>query len=152
MVTLDGIPLSGSAGEALATIDPNTVASIEVTKKPSAIRGTQAPYGIIAVFTKTKLSQSKEVQSELSLIKVQGYTVENRFKHPDYGNSDTDKTKADYRSTLYWNPDVRIGTPSGTSSVSFYTSDLVGYYRVVVEGVNNNGEPMRSVSFIEVKE
>src|SRR5207244_4003428 len=52
MVTLDGVPMLGSAGEALSVIDPNTVGSIEVTKSQSTIRGSLAPYGVIAVFSK----------------------------------------------------------------------------------------------------
>ncbi len=151
MVTLDGVPLVGSAGEALSIIDPNTVASLEVTKKPSTIRGSLAPYGVIAVFTKSSLASAKQDQSTLNVVKVKGYSSPNKFIAPDYQSSNTDKTVVDFRSTLYWNPSIKTGA-SGTSQFLFYTSDLVGSYRMVVEGVNGNGEAVRSVGFVEVRE
>ena len=151
MVTLDGMPVVGSAGEALSIIDPNTVASIEVTKKPSSIRGSLAPYGVIAVFTKSSLASVKKDQSSLSVVKVQGYSIPNKFNAPNYQSSNILKTVVDFRSTLYWNPSIKTG-PSGTSQFSFYTSDLVGSYRVVLEGVTGNGEAVRSVGFLEVRE
>ncbi len=150
LVTLDGTPLSGPPGEALMMIDPNTVGSIEVTKRQSTIRGSLSPYGVIAVFTKTGYTPPKK--ESVLLLKVQGYNETNQFTSPNYGNSDTDKNAVDYRSTLYWNPSLKIEKSSGTAQVSFYASDLSGPYRVVVEGINSNGEPIRSVSFIEVKE
>ena len=152
MVALDGVPLVGSAGEALSIIDPNTVASIEVTKKPSSIRGSLAPYGVIAVFTKSSLASARKDQASLTVVKVQGYSIPNKFAAPDYQNQKIDKTAVDFRSTLYWNPSIKSAASTGTTQFSFYTSDLIGSYRVVVEGVTGNGEAVRSVGLLEVKE
>ncbi len=150
LVTLDGVPMLGSAGEALSIIDPSTVGSIEVTKSQSTIRGSLAPFGVIAVFSKRGAKIDRSDFTSANFIKVQGYAVASEFRHPDY-KTNPNSSEPDYRSTLYWNPQVTISASSGTAAVSFYASDLTGTYRVVVEGVNDQGEPVRSVSFITIK-
>ena len=84
------------------------------------------------------------------MIKVPGYTPSRKFRFPDYEDPKTDASQADYRSLLYWNPEVRTNYKTGSATVSFYAADLPGRYRVVVEGVTQNGDPVRCVSFIEV--
>ena len=151
LVVLDGMPIMGSAGEALSIIDPSTVASIEVSKKQSSLRGTLAPYGVIAVYTKKKLL-TDEQPSNINLTTLEGYAMPEQFVHPNYDYSSPEHSSPDYRSTLYWNPNVSIDSSGSPAEVSFHTSDLTGTYRVVVEGVNGNGEPVRSVTFIKVDE
>jgi len=149
-VTLDGVPMLGSAGEALSVIDPNTVRSIEVTKSQSTIRGSLAPYGVIAVFSKRGATLDRSDFNSPNFIPVRGYDVAEVFKSPDY-LTDLKKPEADYRSTLYWNPSVKVFRAGHGAQVSFYASDLTGNYRVVAEGVDERGDPVRSVSFITVK-
>ncbi len=150
MVTLDGMPMLGAAGDALRAIDPNGVGSIEVTKSQSTIRGSLAPYGVIAVFSKRGTKNDRSEFTNANFLKIQGYTLPNEFRHPNY-EYNRNSAEVDYRSTLYWNPLVTISQDSGSAQVSFFASDLSGTYRVVVEGVNGDGEPVRSVSFITVK-
>lgn len=38
----------------------------------------------------------------------------------------------------------------GTATVSFYTADLVGNYRILAEGITQNGEPVRCEYFLVV--
>jgi hypothetical protein len=151
MVTLDGMPLMGSAGEALMIIDPSSVASIEVTKRQSTVRGSLAPYGVISVHTKKGYRPIKQDPINKNFIKVQGYNLVNKFNSPDYGNSSTEKGMADYRSTLYWNQSVITSSESGMARIFFYASDMQGTYRVVAEGVDSSGKPHRSVTFLTIK-
>ncbi len=151
LVVLDGAPLVGSAGEALMTINPTSVASIEVTRSQSSIYGTRAPYGVIAVFTKKGQSSKRTDLPGPDYVKVKGYDISSRFNAPDYEDPGTDNNQADYRSTLYWNPSVWIDPKSGYAEVSFFASDLTGSYRVVAEGVDGNGKPIRCVGFVNVK-
>lgn len=152
LVTVDNMPMTGgSAGEILQSIPPDYVASIELTKGGSSIRGTQAPFGVIAVYTKKKILTAQS-SANLNLITVEGYALPERFVHPNYEYPSPEHSSPDYRSTLYWNPSVSIGSSGSPAEVSFYTSDLTGTYRIVVEGVNGKGEPVRSVTFIKVDE
>ncbi len=151
LVTLDNMPLvGGSAGEILVAIPPTTVGSIEVTKTGSSIRGTLAPFGVIAVYTKNGMSPEKETQSIGSnLIRVSGYATTPQFQHPSY-EIRKEEQGVDFRSTLYWNPTIKVDAATGLARVYFYTSSLAGSYRIEVEGIDAKGKPYRSVSFIEV--
>jgi hypothetical protein len=149
-VTLDGVPLVGAAGDVLRMIDPNSVGSLEVTKSQSTIRGSLAPYGVIAVFSKRGVKTNRSDFTSPNFFKVRGFDSSNEFRHPDY-QINPESTGPDYRSTLYWNPDVVISGSSGIGELSFFASDLAGTYRVVVEGLNGEGQAVRSLSFVTVK-
>jgi hypothetical protein len=38
-----------------------------------------------------------------------------------------------------------------TGTVSFFAADLPALYRVVIEGVSGDGEPIRSLYFVEIE-
>jgi hypothetical protein len=71
------------------------------------------------------------------------------FRSPDYADSTFESTGADYRSTLYWNPEV-VPDSTGTISLVFTTSDLDGPYRITLEGLTKSGKPVRLVKYIQV--
>ena len=50
-----------------------------------------------------------------------------------------DKAQPDFRQTMYWNPSVEL-SKSNPSSIEFYSSDLDGEYRVIIEGVGSDGK------------
>ena len=105
----------------------------------------------VEVYTKGGVERGTEVKHNFQLIRVPGYFRAHKFESPDYSDPKTDKTLADNRSTIYWNPKVRI-SKEGTSVLSFFAADLPGHYQIVVEGINQLGEPVRSVSFIEIND
>ncbi|MCY1509634.1 hypothetical protein D9M68_439860 [compost metagenome] len=80
---------------------------------------------------------------------MNGYSYAREFYAPRY---DTQKESAttDYRSTLFWKPDLITGE-DGKTIFDFYTSDESGRYRVTLEGVGTNGELTRIISYFVVK-
>ena len=50
----------------------------------------------------------------------------------------------DARSTIYWDPDI-ITDKDGKASFEFYNADTKGTYRVVIEGIDDNGNIGRQV-------
>ena len=52
------------------------------------------------------------------------------------------KEIADMRTTIYWNPNVRIKGTDATKCF-FNASDNPGPYRIVIEGVLSNGTLVR---------
>jgi len=103
------------------------------------------------VYTKTGFwEEDEKVVRNFQLVKLPGYFTPRTFLHPDYNDPATDKTKPDYRATIYWNPEIKTSSATGTTTVSFFTADLPGLYRIVGEGVTQNGEPVRCAYFIEV--
>ncbi len=78
-----------------------------------------------------------------------GYTYAKEFYAPRY-QLQKELPKTDYRSTLYWQPNVVTGT-DGTAVLDFYTADELGQYQVTLEGVGANGQLTRKVVYFEVK-
>lgn len=150
MVTINDVPMAGDAATVLQTIDFNTIESIEFTNRLNSLYGEQGQNGVIAVYTKTGAAVDK-TDPNFQTIKLPGYSKVRKFQAPDYEKSSGDN-QADYRSTIYWNPEVKIVEASGGAQVSFFASDLAGQYRVVVEGVTSGGRPVRGETLITIEE
>ncbi|HMI02134.1 MAG TPA: carboxypeptidase-like regulatory domain-containing protein [Pedobacter sp.] len=60
------------------------------------------------------------------------------FYSPKYTVSAKDNTEPDYRSTIYWKPDV-VTDADGKATLSFYTSDITGSYHINLQGSNMDG-------------
>lgn len=152
LVTVNDVPMEGDAGDVLRNINPTTVERIAITKRIDVLYGSQGKNGVIAVYTKigTTGFEDAEKEKNFQILRIPGYSRPRSFSFPDYGDSKTDKTRPDYRATIYWNPWVTTDDKTGTASVSFYSADLEGRYRVVAEGVTKNGKPVRYVYFLVV--
>ncbi len=151
MVTVNDIPMSGEAGNVLQTIDINSIESIEFTARLNVMYGTQGAYGVISVYTKTGMSIDN-TDPNFQTLKLPGFSKSRTFSAPDYSNPKTDATQTDFRATLYWNPDLRTDSSTGSTAVSFFASDLPGLYRVVVEGVTAYGTPVRIETYLTIEE
>lgn len=58
---------------------------------------------------------------------------------PIYENqSEINSRLPDFRTTLYWNPNISISDEEAT--INFYTSDNTGKYDVIVRGITKSGE------------
>lgn len=68
----------------------------------------------------------------------EGYSRVREFYSPDYSECALPDS-ADYRRTLYWNPDVRTDH-LGRASVSFYNNARTKRLHVRAEGFTRNGE------------
>jgi hypothetical protein len=49
-----------------------------------------------------------------------------------------------------WNPDIKLDE-NGEAIVSFYTSDIKGQFVGTIEGIDNNGVPIKSKFYFTVK-
>jgi hypothetical protein len=151
LVTINDVPMGGSAYDIISSINPSTVKSIEITKRINVLFGSQGANGVIAIYTKQGASEEDlNVTPNFLRLEIAGYSSLRKFNEPDY-ESKIDKFQADYRSTLYWNPNVASDT-QGKATISFYAADLSSRYRIVIEGINKFGEPVRSVHFVDVEE
>lgn len=151
MVTVNDVPMAGDAATVLQTIDYNTIESIEFTNRLNSLYGEQGRNGVIAVYTRAGPTGVDNTNPNFQMIKLPGYSKIRNFQAPNYESPGENATQTDYRATLYWNPDVTMDK-NGFASVSFYASDLSGQYRVIVEGVTADGNPVRGETLITIKE
>ena len=147
MVKINDVVMGGAPGDILSTIDPNTIESIDFTSRITPLWA----FGILSIYTKKDFwKEDEKTIPNFQLIRLLGYSTPREFKYPDHSDPATDKSRADYRATIYWNPEIMTDRKSGTAQVSFFAADLAGRYRVVGEGVTEKGEAVRCVYFIEV--
>ncbi|MBL0336174.1 MAG: hypothetical protein IPP73_12950 [Chitinophagaceae bacterium] len=60
------------------------------------------------------------------------------FYSPRYSPSEKNTDISDYRSTIYWKPDI-ITNEKGEAEISFFTSDSNSGYLVIVQGTDLKG-------------
>ena len=68
------------------------------------------------------------------------------FEAREYGNStEVSAEQPDFRSLLYWNPQVK------GDAVSFYSSDMTGVYEIKLTTFNAHGEEESFLGYFEVR-
>ena len=69
-----------------------------------------------------------------------GYQTPAEFYAPAYATEKARRSMApDYRTTLYWNPTVKLDD-TGQATVEFYTSDAPADYDITIEGITQTGK------------
>ncbi len=72
------------------------------------------------------------LKTDLELVNQEGLTEQREFYSSDY--KQLEAGKVDYLSTIYWKHVLRLGSKNETE-VSFYTSDALGPFKIIVQGV-----------------
>lgn len=89
--------------------------------------------------------QGCNVTDESIFFKAEGIHIHKEFYIDDY----KDPLEPAYFSTIYWNYGTVLNKDKETS-IDFYTSDIVGKYRVVIQGITQN-QVIFNEKFFEVK-
>ena len=80
-----------------------------------------------------------------------GYQVPVEFYSPKYEKRNNgDIFMPDFRSILYWKPDLQTDS-LGKCDFSFYSADKVTTYKMVIEGVTEEGEIVYETREIDIK-
>ena len=83
---------------------------------------------------------SKTPSTEIGLTSPLGYQTPAEFYAPAYATEKARRSMVpDYRTTLYWNPTVKLDD-TGQATVEFYTSDAPADYDISIEGVTQTGK------------
>lgn len=149
LILLDGTPLGGDILEQML---PSNVDFIDVIKGPrAAIYGSRGANGVIAIFSKNGTEGSGENKKLGGSLNFEhpGYDYARKFYEPKYASNKPKPKNGDNRTTLLWQPYVQLNE-NGKAQISFYTSDTLGDYKVVMEGITSEGIPIRTTSTFEV--
>ena len=107
-------------------------------KDESLSAGTGGEYGAIILQVRDINARQQFLINSMAEVIVPGYCPPAEFYAPDYSIA-SNKEKRDNRTTIAWHPLVKTDALGG-SSISFYAADRESSYRVLVEGVTNEGE------------
>lgn len=81
---------------------------------------------------------------------IMGFTPSKEFYSPNYMvDYDKNTIKTDNRTTLYWNPYLNTNAEKKGFSFAFYNSDIVKKFRVVLEGVLEDGKLVHIEKIVE---
>jgi len=144
----------------LSTITGAEVASVEIFLKDgvSGINRMNQTNGVL-IINKKVIKKEKITLAQLQALipkqnvvtfAIQGYGKAKEFYMPKYEVNKQSSLGADLRNTIYWNPKV-ITDKNGVASFSFFNSDARGSYRVIIEGLDAEGDLGRQVMHIQVK-
>ncbi|MDR0750566.1 MAG: TonB-dependent receptor plug domain-containing protein [Tannerellaceae bacterium] len=166
LVLIDGFPMDwpelmespyDSPLEAVSVID---VESIDVFKGVAASAfGVRGANGVISITTRRGIDdiletngirRSKELN--YAVYTPLGYQKPVAFYSPKYETAEARYLSApDYRTTIFWKPDLIISEESDNATFEFYTSDFPTTYSVVIEGLTTDGRMVRQTGKIRVE-
>ncbi len=121
----------------IASIPASQVALVKVYSTFAGAAGN-APGGVMAIYTK-KGQDYVNTSGFANHSIYNGYSVVKEFYAPDYSVTKLDG-KVDNRITLDWRPNVLINSIDPKISFSFYNNDRTKSFRVIVEGMTNDGK------------
>lgn len=140
---LDGMPVDKSQ---ILSIPVADVDKVDVLKGASAaIYGSRAGGGVISILTKRgdeNYDWGSDAAPGIVIFTKQGYYTAREFYAPKYSENLPEHVRPDYRSTVYWNPNITTDE-NGKASVSFFTSDATDTQLTVqLEGLAFSGSPV----------
>jgi hypothetical protein len=139
-LTLDGSPV---ALDDLKSFNMKEVLYIKFLPKAS-----QKGLPTLAITSRQALDQANILENKTGFAVITGYTPVREFYQPRYEKAG-DFRASDYRSTLYWNPGIRLDKTHHKMHFSFYNNDISNKFRIVVEGMNQEGKICRMEEIIK---
>ncbi|RYY68090.1 MAG: hypothetical protein EOO13_13245 [Chitinophagaceae bacterium] len=131
---LNEVPVSA---EIIDFLNPGDVSLIKVFKGVTGI-ALGADRGAIAVYTNKGGTKTDWRTKGFDFIKKAGYSVKKEFYYMDYAKVKPDTEMVDNRPTLLWQPDIKI--VNGKAVIEFYNDDFANQFKVVLEGMDENGK------------
>jgi len=130
----------------LSQINPEDINSIEVLKSGAylAIYGFNASGGALVITMKKGTGSDAAIPSDIVNYQFKGFYAVRTFYVPKYAHTPTDRGVQHQNATIYWN--ANIGTDNdGKASIEYLNTGPKGNYRVVIEGIDDDGNLGRQV-------
>ncbi len=148
LVLLDGVPVFNV--NRVMAFDPLKVKRLDVLTTRYFLGPLMLP-GVISFSTYKGDLAGFPLDPHALLQEYEGLQGTREFYAPRYETTATAQSRLpDFRNLLYWNPTVTT-TPGAGATATFYTSDQVGKYCIVVQGLTGNGLTGSTNLMLEVK-
>lgn len=120
------------------------IETVEILKSSftTAIYGSQGGSGVIVITSKKGGGVRTGNPYTPGLVKYnpKGYSVVREFYSPKYDVNDD--MKPDFRTTIFWDPQI-VTDKQGKANIKYFNSDASGTYRIVIEGIDVDGNLAR---------
>jgi hypothetical protein len=108
----------------------------------SPLYGMRGANGIINIITKQQVRRDPiELTANTTYTVLNGFDVPRIFYSPRYDNKSQEAIAPDFRSTIFWNPQIRIENGNETK-FDFFNADEARTIKIIVEGVTGEGIPL----------
>jgi hypothetical protein len=146
-VVLDGILLDHVRALGVfdgTYLDPLDVIKIEAVTTNLALIASVNRKPVLFIYTKSQ--STKHISDNLGVVNLtpKGFNKVREFYSPRYDRPGNAASQPDLRTTVYWNPYLKTDE-TGKTAFNFFNADGPGTYRVVVEGINADGQIGRQV-------
>ena len=146
LVLLDGVPMFNISK--FMAFDPLRIQRVAVFTN-RYFYGAHDYDGLLSFSTYQGNLQGFPLDPRALLEDYQGLQGQREFFAPRY-DAPAPHTLPDQRNLLHWQPAIALA-PGAPQEVTFYTSDQVGRYRVVVQALATNGQAGSASAVFEVK-
>ncbi len=149
LAVLDGVRITDH--RKIYDYDPLKVNKIE-NFQPVYVKGNDAIYGITSLSTRDYNMPGFHFDPQVLMAEYESLQSSVEFVSPQYASPEAKASRMpDVRYTMYWDPNIQTG-PASDTRISWYTSDLPGEYRVVLQGISTDGRPICQTMGFSVKE
>lgn len=149
-IVLDGSPISADIFDSL---NPLSIETVELLWGPnSSIYGMNGGSGVLVLTSRMQSDSASQItESSLGTLnfRPRGFYKAREFYSPKY-NAPSSDNRPDLRSTVYWAPNI-VTDKDGEASLEFYNADGKGTYRVIIEGIDANGNLGRKLFTYKVE-
>lgn len=154
LIVVDGSPVNNAIA---AQIQASQIKVIDRLQglQASALWGPQGAGGVIIVTTRAPSEQRNLLAAETKIkgainIDHPGFYQARQFYAPNYRIKKEGPKEPDLRTTLYWNPDIRIKDEK--VAFDFFMGDRTEEFVIWVEGISDKGIPFSAAKKIRVVE
>ncbi|MCD2424030.1 hypothetical protein LQ567_14725 [Niabella pedocola] len=148
LVLLDGVPLTDY--NSIFNYDPYKVKRLDVVPRRFVL-GASLYSGVVSFQTYNSKFDGFELDPAAVAIDYEGLQLQRVFYAPVYATGQKgDPRIPDNRTTLLWEPDIRLQGREPLK-LNCFTSDFKGVYKVVLQGISNKGTPVFSEATFTVK-
>ncbi|MEL6255584.1 MAG: hypothetical protein AAFR87_26505, partial [Bacteroidota bacterium] len=154
LIVLDGSPISNARA---AMIQASQIKVIDRLQGilATAQWGNQAAGGAIIITSRDPDKQRNLMAAETRIkgvtnIEHPGFYQAREFYAPNYHIKEDGPKLPDLRSTLYWNPGIRIKEEA--ANLEFFVGDRAEEFLIWVEGISEDGIPFSGGKVIRVEE
>jgi hypothetical protein len=145
LVIVDGLIIEDI--NELFTYKPSNIYKINLVKG-GYYYGPKLFNGLISFTTKNADYKSKLQGSYIIEPEIIRPLSKKKYFQPDYSDKNKNTRIPDYRHQLLWLPEVKLVDKEET--VSFFTSDIIGKFEIILEGFSISGKPISITENIEV--
>jgi hypothetical protein len=147
MILVDGVPVFKP--DDVISFDPLKIKRLDVVSR-EYYEGILSFPGLMSFYTYANDLGTFPIDSRAVSMDYDGLQLQREFYSPRYDTvNEKEMRLPDPRTLLYWNPTV-LTTKGETKELEFYTSDVIGNFTVVVEGISKDGKAGTGMSTFSV--